>query len=195
MTTFLDRARRLWGHTRGSTVIEFAVVAPIAMGAVVALGDIGYQGYATATLSGEMQKAARDSTLEGSVSQQAIIDQRVKDAVRKISKDATFVITRNAFMSYSDVGQPEPYNDANMDGDHDAGECFFDEDSDGKWDGKDGTGGPDDVIVYKVVLTYPRIFPMPGLLGWDETVTVESSTTLKNQPYGEQVVPDVEGCA
>lgn len=197
MNGILSRARRLRRDERGVTIIEFAIVAPIAMLTIVGLGDIGYQLYATATLAGEVQKAARDSTLEGSDDQLALVDAKVKTAVKRIAKEGTFEITRLSYTTFSDVGRAERYSDANENNQYDSGECFEDEDGDGAWDsdvGQDGIGGPDDVVLYNVKVTYPRIFPMASLLGWSQTQEIQATTTLKNQPYGTQDVPEVAGC-
>lgn len=197
MSRLLNMARRLRRDARGTTVIEFAVVCPIAMMTVIALADLGYQIYATSTLAGEVQKAARDTTLEGSDDRLEAIDDKVREAVRRIAKDGTFEITRQSYTTFSDVGREERYTDIDGDNEYDEGECFEDENANGQWDpdvGRDGVGGPDDVVLYNVKVTYPRIFPMASLLGWSETQMIEATTTLKNQPYGEQEVPEVEGC-
>jgi hypothetical protein len=34
--------------------------------------------------------------------------------------------------------------------------------------------------------TYPRLFPVAGLLGWPKTQTISATTLLKNQPYATQ---------
>ena len=41
-------------------------------------------------------------------------------------------------------------------------------------------------MLYTVTVSYPRAFPVMGLLGFSETVTARSRTVLRNQPYGEQ---------
>ena len=45
--------------------------------------------------------------------------------------------------------------------------------------------------MYTASVTYPRLFPMYGLLGWTQNETISASTTLRNQPYGTQTTHTV----
>lgn len=68
-------------------------------------------------------------------------------------------------------------------------ERYFDVNENGKWDadrGKDGIGGARDAVLYTAVVTYPRMFPMYGLIGLPQDVTLKASTVLRNQPFDEQ---------
>jgi len=84
---------------------------------------------------------------------------------------------------------PEPFTDSNGNGVRDPGECFTDENGNGSWDqdpGAAGQGGASAVTVYTMTATYPRLFPVAGLLGWPKTQTISATTLLKNQPYATQ---------
>lgn len=59
---------------RGATVIEFAIVVPVLM--VLLMGAFGllHQIYAQSILDGALQKAARDSAIEGGAANAATFD-------------------------------------------------------------------------------------------------------------------------
>jgi Flp pilus assembly pilin Flp len=57
--------RSLRRDKRGATIVEFALVSPVMILMMMGLGDMGYQVYAQSILNGAMQKAARDSAIQG----------------------------------------------------------------------------------------------------------------------------------
>lgn len=173
---------------RGVTIIEFAILAPVMMILLMGLGDMLYQIYAQAILDGELQKAARDSGIEGNGVNTAAIDAKVQTRIKQIAPQAIFVTTRKAYDTFSEVA-PEPIFDTNGNNKLDPGECFTDENGNGVWDqdpGIAGQGGASAVTVYQMTATYPRIFPVASLLGWSKTQTISATTLLKNQPYATQ---------
>jgi Flp pilus assembly protein TadG len=190
----IGRFARLARATSGSVVAEFAIVLPTALLLVLGFGDLAYQGYMQSTLTGAVQKAGRDSTIQGAANNTDAIDQKVKNAILALAPKATFVSTRENYDNYSEIG-PEPFTDTNGNGVRDKGECFSDVNGNGQWDadpGTSGQGGANDVTVYKMTVTYPRLFPFAWLIGWSASQTISSSTILKNQPYATQTVTTVQ---
>ena len=59
-----DLCKRFAADTRGLTIIEFAIIAPTLLVLMMGTFDLGFRAYATSVLQGEVQKAARDATLE-----------------------------------------------------------------------------------------------------------------------------------
>lgn len=184
---------RLRGDARGVTIIEFAIVTPVMLVMLTGLCDLGYQVYAQAILNGAVQKAGRDSSLEqnAATSAGAAIDATMIKTVKIIAPSATYNTVRRAYSTFANI-KPESYTDANGDGEYDKGECFEDTNGNATWDadpGKSGQGGADDAVVYDVTVTYPRIFPAAGILGWSSNSTITARTVLKNQPYNSQAIP------
>lgn len=173
---------------RGAVLVEFALLTPLMLLILMGLGDMLYQVYTQSILNGELQKAARDSGIEGGAASTSTIDAKVQTMVKKIAPGATFTSTRKSYDSFSEVA-PEPFTDTNGNGVRDPGECFTDENGNGTWDqdpGAAGQGGASAVTVYTMTATYPRLFPVAGLFGWPTTQTVSATTLLKNQPYATQ---------
>jgi len=184
----MRRLRFLGRDTRGATIVEFAIVAPVMMILLMGICDLSYQIYAQSILNGAMQKAARDSGIQGGSESTAAIDAKVTAMVKNIAANATITFSRKNYDSFS-VIKPEPFTDSNGNGVRDTGECFTDINGNGSWDadpGISGQGGANDVTAYTATVTYPRLFPVAGLFGWPSTQTVTASTLLKNQPYSAQ---------
>ena len=180
---------RLRRDTSGATAVEFAAIAPALFMVVLGLMDLSYNIYATTILQGAVQKAGRDSTIEGAETRGLAIDNRVRGRVGDIVPNATIAFDRRAYVDYSEVGRPEDFTDSNNDGDCNDGEPFEDANNNGLWDedrGRGDMGSARDAVLYTVTVSYPRVFPVMKLLGFSPTVTARSRTVLRNQPYGPQ---------
>lgn len=192
----VERLRR---DARGATAVEFAAIAPVLLMLLLGLMDLGYNIYATTLVEGAIQRAAREATIEGAAGRTLEIDNQVREVVGDLVANPEFTFERRAYADFSDVSRPEDFTDANADGVCNDGEPFEDANGNGTWDedrGREGMGGARDAVLYTVTVAYPRAFPVMGLLGLDETVTVQSRTVLRNQPYNEQTETDrVGNCA
>ena len=180
--------RGLARDEQGATIVEFAFVLPVLAMLLMGLFDMGYNLYASAILQGAIQKAARDSTIEGATS--ASLDAAVSDAVHRIVPNATLVFDRKNYASLSDVGTPEDFTDVNGDGVCDGGEPYEDANGNGTWDtdrGITGEGGARDAVLYTVKVSYPHAFPVGNLIGLSGDEKMQASTVLRNQPYSDQM--------
>ena len=182
---------RLRRDARGATAIEFAFVAPIMCVLLMGLCDLAYQSYVQAILTGAMQKAGRDSTIQGATGQTNAIDLAVMNMVKSVARDATFTSSRKNYGQFSNIS-PEKFTDSNNNNVYDAAsECFTDVNGNNTWDadpGRNGQGGANDVVLYQLDVTYPRLFPLYGLMGWSPNQKISATTVLKNQPYAAQNV-------
>ncbi len=173
----------------GATAVEFALIAPVLVLALIGLFDMGYAVYANTMLQGALQRAARESTVEGAANRVSEINKAVIDEVSPVVPEANFTFTRKSYANFSDVGVGEDYTDANNNNVCDDGEAFEDANGNGVWDqdrGTQGAGGARDAVLYTVTMKYPRMFPMASLIGLPQVVTNTASTVLRNQPYDLQ---------
>lgn len=196
-------ARRLVDDRRGVTIIEFAIITPVMLLVIMGLGDILYQEYAQSILNGALQKAGRDSSIQGGADATGTIDAKVIAMMTSIMKQPSQVCPATAASTWCSVRKnydtftqvaPEPFTDSDGDGKCDHGEPFMDQNANGTWDadpGVIGQGGANDVTLYTMTITYPRLFPVAGLLGWSSNQTVVATTLLKNQPYATQALTTV----
>lgn len=179
----------LHADERGATIIEFALLAPVLLMTLLGLFDLGYNTYTSAVLQGAIAKAARGSSIEGARTQD--LDARVESAIHDIAGNATVTFERKAYSSFSDVRSPEDFSDLNGDGQCNNGEPFEDVNGNRSWDsdrGRSGNGGARDAVLYTVRVSYPRAFPIGRFINLPETHEMESSTVLRNQPFGDQQI-------
>lgn len=181
---------RLARDDKGVTLIEFAMVVPVLAVLLMGLFDLGYRSYAASVLQGALHDAARTATVGGYTMPQ--IDARVRQQLSHFASVGSVTTATSSYYDFSAVSMPEKItSDTAPTGQYNAGDCFEDANGNGSYDldrGRGGMGGADDIVRYTVTLTYPRVFPMAGLLGWSESETITSNTVLRNQPYAGRSV-------
>lgn len=192
----MTRQANLATDQHGAAVVEFALVAPVFLMALMGMFDLSYNMYTATLLEGAIQKAARDSSLEGS---STTLDNAVTETVHIIVPDADLQFARMAYSDYADVAQPEDFTDMNADGRCNDGEPFEDVNANSRWDadrGIGGFGGARDAVLYEVTVSYDRPFPISGFIpGMSRRVTTVARTVLRNQPFGQRVtVATVGNC-
>ena len=185
--------RALAMDERGSTLVEFAVVAPVMGLMLLGAFDVGHTLYMRSVLQGVVQKTARDSTLQdaGTAENMQMLDDRVKAQAKAITNNGDITITRRFYRTFTEAAaaKAEDWSDTNGNGRCDDGEPYEDANDNSVWDadgGDEGQGGAKDAVLYTVSITYPRMFPLYNLIGVPPTTTVSAETVLKNQPYGDQ---------
>ena len=113
----------------------------------------------------------------------------VRNNVRRVAPNATVTFTRASYANFTDVGQAEDFGDVNSNGACDNGETFEDANANGVWDanrGQNGNGGARDAVLYGVSVSYKRLFPIGRLIGQSDNMVLNTTTILRNQPYGLQ---------
>lgn len=182
--------RRIARDEAGATLTEFGFVAPVFILMIMGIFDMAHTQYTHGMMNGAMQAAARDLTLEDAGSQESTIDQTVIDRVKTVVPGAASVtLEKLSHFDFSDIGEAEEFTDEDNDGVCNNNEVFADANGNGQWDadrGAAGIGGARDAVLYTAVVSYDRLFPMYGLAGMPQQVTLRASTVLRNQPYDEQ---------
>ncbi len=201
MTSFSRRMlQKLSVDTRGAALMEFALVAPVFIMLVMGGLEAGHSLYVRAVLQGAVQKAARDSALEGgsAIAQQTVINTKVRDQIYlAYNTEPTF--SRRYYRTFENAAaaQMEEFTDTaaaagipgQPNGRCDNGEPYIDANNNSTWDadGADaGQGGPEDKVIYTVTISYPTLFGVAGLIGGSDTQTASATTIIGNQPYGDQ---------
>jgi len=199
---FIARAvlRHLRRDREGVTLVEFAIVGPVLILMLMGLFDIAHTQYTSAVLYGAVQKAARDYTLESAGTSSTLIDGRVQDQIRAVMPNgATITFTAKAFDDFKNVNEREEYTDLNNNGTCNSGEPYEDANNNSVWDvyqGANGIGAARDVMLYTTNVTYPRMFPMFGMIGLPANVNLSATTVLRRQPFdqGSNATPTVRNC-
>jgi Flp pilus assembly pilin Flp len=198
MSGGLPRAlpRRLARDRRGATIIEFALLLPVMLLMLFSLFDLCFQVYVQSVLTGAVQRAGRDLTLEGGTPASIdAIHARVEDMVQAVMPQATVRHEQKSYSSFSTMA-PERFIDANNNHIRDPGECFDDVNRNGIWDSDPAIstiGGPNDITVYTARVTYSQPFPLIPIGNFlSNDVALSSTTVFKNQPFGTQTVSPVQ---
>lgn len=181
---------RLRSDTQGATIVEFALITPALAVLMMGLFDLAYNMYTSEMLQGAIHQAARKSTIQGASGNEAAIDASVTRAIKAVAVEADVEFERESFNNFADINRPEDFDDINGNGTCDAGEPYEDVNGNAVWDQSRGTagfGGARDATLYTVKVTYPRLFPIAGLIpGQTKDFQLKASTVLRNQPYDAQ---------
>jgi Flp pilus assembly protein TadG len=181
---------RLGRDASGVTIVEFAIVLPVLCLLLLGLLDLGYRSYATSMVQGALHDASRMATVGNYTLAQ--IDTRVKARLANFARSSTVTTSTTSYYDFSGVAQAEkivgdtaPLNTYN------AGDCFEDANGSNTYDtdrGRNSTGGADDIVRYQITISFPRIIPLGGFLGWGNTQTITQNTVLRNQPFAGRAI-------
>jgi TadE-like protein len=194
--------QRLRSEKEGITIVEFALVSPVLMLFVCGTMELSYDLYQRSVIQGVVQRAARKASVGGVTSGQieSYIRDQVKPALPESSRELadTITIVKKSYFNFSNVGKPEKItNDTAPMGVYNSTDCFEDANGDGNYDletGVNGLGGADDIVYYEVTAKTPRLFPVVGLMGFSQDVSITTKTVIRNQPFSAQNAP-VEVCS
>ena len=180
----------------GAAALEMALILPAFAGMLLGFLDFAYTSYVRSATTGALEQVARSSgvgaTADPTVAEKAIVEATVK----KIAADATFTWDKKSYFQFSGINKPEKLtDDKNANGKYDAGDCWEDLNPNNKYDtspGRDGIGGADDIVFYKVKVDFAPLVDISGLFPFiTKTRTVNASTIIKRQPFAAQAVPTV----
>ena len=190
MIRSLQKKFRLLRDQRGANLVEFGLVDGPFILMLLGIMDLGYRGYVDTVSKSVLHQVARDaSTGEMTPTE---IEQQVNNGLDDlVLKNAVISVSTESYFDFTNIGKPEKLTvDNNGNGEVDPGDCFIDNNGNDVFDtdyGIAGTGGPDDIVNYKIEIVTPRLFPLASMIGLDETMTISNSTAVRNQPYGAQV--------
>jgi Flp pilus assembly protein TadG len=185
MRLFLSRAGRLRSDRRGVTIIEFAMILPALCIVLLGTFELGWRMYVASVLQGALHDAARMATVGNRTN--AEIDTIIRQKLSAFNSSATITTGTKSYYDFTQVSTPERItSDTAPVGQFNAGDCYEDYNNNSTYDvdrGRSGMGNSEDIVRYEVSITYPRMFPIAGFLGWSNNQTITSNTVLRNQPY------------
>jgi Flp pilus assembly protein TadG len=184
------RSRALWACQRGAAALEFAFALPILIVIMCGIFDLGMALFAQVLMEG----AVRDTSRLGITGYSPSGENRDTLILAALKKDTLGLIdvtkatiTHKVYANFSDIGKPEPYVDANGNGQYDPGESYTDVNGNGQWDadmGAAGLGGSGQVVLYTVSYNWKSWTQLVApLFGSDGTIRLSASTAVRNEPY------------
>ena len=187
---WLRGARACVRDARGVTAIEFAVIAPVLL--LLMFGILEFS--AIMLVSNMMESATAITSRLGKTgyvtagsSRSDTILASVRDRTQGLVNPALLSIASKYYSQFSQIGDPEPWNDANANGVAETGE-YQDINGNGQWDadmGLAGYGGAGAVVVYTVTYPWPIMTPiLREVIGNAQgNYVINATSVVKNEPY------------
>ena len=178
---------------RGVTVLEFALILPVMLTLIFGGLELGYRAYLGAVIQGALLEVARVASVGNKTEDQ--IDTLIKGRIGVLTAIGNVKsIQKESFFNFSNVGKPEKItSDTDPIGVYNATDCYEDANNNNRYDTalNSGIGTADDIVRYKVTVTYPDLLPAKGLLGWGNEQTIVASTVLRNEPFTGRSQPTI----
>lgn len=177
-------------------MLEFAVVVPVLTLMFIGFLDLGHWMFIRSTAAGALEGVARSAGVGGAGVNPAAFQNAVETQIKGAAPDATFAWDPRSYYQYSGIGKPEKLiTDINGNGSYDSGDCWQDLNPNGVFDtspGRAGVGGADDILYYKLTVTFPPLVDIsgfvPGMAG-DHSSTL--TTIVRRQPFAAQATPAI----
>lgn len=180
--------RRVAHDTKGSYLVEFAMISlpliTILMGGI----ELGYLAFAKSNVEGALREVSRLAST--GTATEAELDALIELKIGQIANSSS-VIEKRSYSEFSDVAQPEPLvSDVEpFGGTPSVGDCYLDINDNDQWDsdqGSDGLGTSEEILFYGVTVTYPMLFGLTSTLinGGNPNFTIEANAVIKNEPFG-----------
>jgi Flp pilus assembly protein TadG len=184
----LNNYIRMLRENGGVTSIEFAFIAPVVVLMMMGVIEFSMILFTTAVMESATSYTARlgkTGYTEGGSSRSDQITANIKSLTAGLLNPDDIEITAKVYDAFDEVGDPEPYVDANNNLQYDEGETFSDINGNSQWDadmGSAGFGNANDVVVYTISYPWPINTPIiNSIIGDIYNITVR--TVVKNEPY------------
>ena len=186
------RLKKLINNKRGSTAVEFAIIAPVLFSLIIVTIDLNLVMFAQGIMENAAFKSARTGKtgyIEAGKTQEETIMELLNDkiAIGGLFDSNLLTVTTKSYAEFSNVGEHEPYIDANGNGIHDVGENYTDVNGNGQYDedmGAAGFGNTSEVVVYTITYPWQLFTPFAGtVLGNEGVVNISSRIVLQNEPF------------
>jgi Flp pilus assembly pilin Flp len=180
------RLRALWRDQRGATAIEFALVSLPVIYLMVGIIEFSV----AMTVANSLEAATNLSSRLGKtgyvadqLSQKQTIRDEVQRRVGPLIDMSKLTIQTTAFKDFEDLDTQDPWNDADGDGEPDAGE-WTDTNGNGFCDGCSGLGSGENVAIYTITYPWKIMTPLIGaIVGQNGIITLTAYSVVKNEPY------------
>ncbi len=177
---------------RGVAAIEFGLAAPVVFLAIAGLMDLSAVMFVQSLMEGALREASRygiTGYVPDGTTREAEIRRIIADNTLGLIDMDRLRIETLVYPGFDDVGQPEPFLDANHNGVRDPGESYTDINGNGQWDadmGTAGLGGPGAVVEYKISYDWHVLTPLTvSFMGDNGVMPLSASMSVRNEPYGQ----------
>jgi len=182
--------RRFLRRSDGSSALEFALVAPVFIMMMIGILEISVMAFASSLLEGGLREAARFGITGlppgGGTREQAIVNIINQHGVGFVTV-TTADVSNKVYPNFSDIGQPEPYDDLDSSGDISTGDTYEDVNCSGTWESdmaSVGAGQGSDVVIFQVDYQHPMLTGLLSpFMGSGGKVPLSASVAVRNEPF------------
>lgn len=174
---------------RGVTAIEFAIIAPVMLLMIFSILEFSMLMLVTNIMESATSissRLGRTGHAESGVSREDTILASIEERAGVLIDSNNLTINSKYYEQFDQIGDAEPWNDLNGNGNADAGE-YTDINGNGQYDaemGQAGYGNADDIVVYTVSYPWSVATPiMREFIGTNGIYTITTHAVVKNEPY------------
>lgn len=177
--------QRLKADRRGVSAVEFAILAIPLFVLIMGGIELGFMMFNKARLGGVLQQAARMAAT-GNTETNGLNGEKIDAMVKqqlKVTSDAKVEVDPSYYDSFDQVRKPEEKDSASDAPPY----CWTDVNGNRRWDmdpKRAGLGGANDILNYKVTVTYPVLFPLlTKTLTSSSTIELTGQAALQSEPF------------
>lgn len=183
----LSLPRDLAANNEGSIVTEAAIGVPILLTTLIGLMEVANVMFVSVAVENAVLRASRFG-ITGEVEEGVNREEKVKELIEEntfgqVDMDTVEIATL-VYDQFSDIGEPEPFEDTNGSDSYDAGENYTDVNGNGQWDedmGAEGLGGAGDIVLYRISYAANSL---TGFSTWaNKSVNISSTVAVRNEPF------------
>lgn len=174
----------------GASALEFALISPVLLLMTIGIIEISLMMLTQNVMESATFVASRlgkTGYIANQMTREETILQALHDSAEGLLDTTKVTIATESYNEFGDVGDPEPFVDANANGVHDNGENYTDVNANGHYDtdmGAAGEGNSGQVVVYTVSYPWHVVTPILSAIVGDHGVfSLTARTVVKNEPF------------
>jgi Flp pilus assembly protein TadG len=175
----------------GATAVEFALISPVVVLLVMGIIEMSLMMLAQNLMESATFAASRTGKtgyVAGGTTREDTILQALNNIAGSVLDTNRIIITSASYDEFGDIGEPEPFVDANANGVRDEGENYTDVNGNSQYDsdmGASGAGDSGEVVVYTVTYPWHIATPIVNSVLGDENgdINLVARTVVRNEPF------------
>lgn len=186
----LRHIKHLYRSQHGVTIIEFALIAPTLMLILLGIIELSLISFSQHVMESSIFSASRlgkTGYIDNGTTQQDTILNTLNDQAGTFLDITKITIQTSSYSKFDQIGLPEPFVDANLNGIRDEGENYTDVNGNAQYDadmGTPGFGHASDVVVYTITYPWPIFTPLISqFIGNDGILNLTARAVVQNEPY------------
>lgn len=180
--------RRFRRDEKGATAVELALVLPVLFIILISMIDLSIAMFLNTVVEGSLKDASRIGLTgvdTGEISHAESIVNIINGNSAGLINATAGDVSSLVYPSFAEIGMPEPYVDADGDGQYTAGESYTDVNGNGAWDedmGEAGLGGPGEIVLYTLEYDWNLLSGelLPILNG---IIPMSATMVVRNEPF------------